>query len=89
MILFGFVQAKDLPDIPESFSAKIQVNLLLDIRSDKDDSKMGKSVAFSEQVMSFDKARLEYQFGNFKIDFLQWFLSSQISIFHHREWGNV
>ena len=79
MILFGFVQAKDLPDIPESFSAKIQVNLLLDIR-DKDDTKMGKSVAFSEQVMSFDKARLEYQFGNFKIDFLQWFLSSQISI---------
>ena len=70
VILFGFVQAKDLPDIPESFSAKIQVNLLLDIR-DKDDTKMGKSVAFSEQVMSFDKARLEYQFGNFKIDFLQ------------------
>ena len=63
MAIFGFVQAKDLPDIPESFSAKIQVNLLLDIR-DKDEPKIGKSVAFSEQVMSFDKARLEYQIGN-------------------------
>ena len=67
MAIFGFVQAKDLPDIPESFSAKIQVNLLLDIR-DKDEPKIGKSVAFSEQVMSFDKARLEYQIGNL-IDF--------------------
>ena len=63
MAIFGFVQAKDLPDIPESFSAKIQVNLLLDIR-DKDEPKIGKSVAFSEQVLSFDKARLEYQIGN-------------------------
>lgn len=69
LTIFGFVQAKDLPDIPESFSAKIQVNLLLDIRSDnKDEPKIGKSVAFSEQVLSFDKARLEYQFGNL-IDF--------------------
>ena len=67
MAIFGFVQAKDLPDIPESFSAKIQVNLLLDIR-DKDEPKIGKSVAFSEQVMSFDKARLEYKIGNL-IDF--------------------
>ena len=67
MAIFGFVQAKDLPDIPESFSAKIQVNLLLDIR-DKDEPKIGKSVAFSEQVLSFDKARLEYQIGNL-IDF--------------------
>jgi len=63
LAIFGFVQAKDLPDIPESFSAKIQVNLLLDIR-DKDEPKIGKSVAFSEQVLSFDKARLEYQIGN-------------------------
>ena len=67
LTIFGFVQAKDLPDIPESFSAKIQVNLLLDIR-DKDEPKIGKSVAFSEQVLSFDKARLEYQIGNL-IDF--------------------
>ena len=64
--LIGIVQGQDpaLPDIPQSFSAKIQVNLLLDIKDKDDPPKVGKSVAFSEQVIGEEKARLEYQIGN-------------------------
>ena len=63
-ILFQFGQAQDsaLPDIPESFSANIQVNILLTERSN-DDFKVGKTVAFSEAVINPDKARLEYKIG--------------------------
>ena len=55
------ILGQNLPDIPESFSSKIQVNVELTDR----DFKAGKTIAFSESVISPNKARLEYQFGNF------------------------
>ena len=65
---------QNLPDIPERFSANIQVNVELTDR----DFKAGKTIAFSESVVNPNKARLEYQIGNFwyckEIALLQSFL---------------